>query len=124
MTAPRRKEVCQIPAITLTVYGSEQICASCVGAPGSKDTYEWLQAAIGRKYVTDDVQYRYIDINQPQSDFEEQAYVDKIIEEDLFYPVVWINDTMVAEGIPRLKPIYQALEEQGLPVKEGEAEGE
>lgn len=34
--------------VTLTVYGAEEICASCVGAPCSKDTYEWLQAAIGR----------------------------------------------------------------------------
>ncbi|MFD1066471.1 YuzD family protein [Oceanobacillus locisalsi] len=113
-----------MPAVTITVYGSEQICASCVGAPSSKDTYEWLQAAIGRKYVTDDVQYRYIDINQPQPDLAEQTYVDKIIEEDLFYPIVWINDTMAAEGIPRLKPIYHALEQQGLPVKESGAEGE
>jgi len=108
-----------MPAITITVYGSEQICASCVGAPSSKDTYEWLQAAIGRKYTSDGVQYNYIDINQTQSDAVQQAYVEKIIEEDLFYPVVWINDKMVAEGIPRLKPIYQALEELGLEEIEG-----
>ncbi len=66
-----------MPEITITVYGSEQICASCVGAPGSKDTYEWLQAAIGRKYASDGVQYNYIDINQPQSDSIHQAYVEK-----------------------------------------------
>ncbi|MBP1969529.1 disulfide oxidoreductase YuzD [Virgibacillus natechei] len=28
--------------VMITIYGAEQICASCVGAPGSKDTYEWL----------------------------------------------------------------------------------
>lgn len=78
-----------------------------------------FQAAIGRKYTSDGVQYNYIDINQTQSDAVQQAYVEKIIEEDLFYPVVWINDKMVAEGIPRLKPIYQALEELGLEEIEG-----
>ncbi|MCT1904541.1 YuzD family protein [Oceanobacillus sojae] len=108
-----------MPEITITVYGSEQICASCVGAPGSKDTYEWLQAAIGRKYASDGVQYNYIDINKPQSDSIHQAYVDKIIEEDLFYPIIWVNDKMVAEGIPTLKPIYQVLNQLGLETKEG-----
>ncbi|MFD1413473.1 YuzD family protein [Oceanobacillus jeddahense] len=105
--------------IVITVYGSEQICASCVGAPSSKDTYEWLQAAIGRKYTSEGIQYKYIDINQPPSDIGHQAYVEKIVEEDLFYPIIWINDKMVAEGIPRLKPIYQALDELGLEEKEG-----
>ncbi|GIO25122.1 YuzD family protein [Oceanobacillus sp. J11TS1] len=107
-----------MPTITITVYGSEQICASCVGAPSSKDTYEWLQAAIGRKYASENVSYKYIDINKPQKDPVHQAYVDKIIEEDLFYPIVWVNDKMVAEGIPSLKPIYRALDDIGLNVKE------
>jgi len=53
------------PKITITVYGREQICASCVGAPDSKETYEWLQAAIERKYSYDGVQYDYIDIDHP-----------------------------------------------------------
>lgn len=103
----------------VTVYGSEQICASCVGAPSSKDTYEWLQAAIGRKYTSEGIQYNYIDINKNQSDPVHQAYVEKIIEEDLFYPIVWVNDKMVAEGIPNLKPIYRALEQLGVKMKEG-----
>jgi len=34
----------------IEIYGTEVICASCVNAPSSKDTYEWLQAAIDRKY--------------------------------------------------------------------------
>lgn len=94
----------------ITVYGAEQICASCVGAPGSKDTYEWLQAAIGRKYVSNELDYSYIDINQPQSEAKHHDFVERIFEEDLFYPIVFINDELVAEGIPRLKAIYQALD--------------
>lgn len=99
--------------INITVYGAEQICASCVGAPGSKDTYEWLQAAIGRKYKADDITYEYIDINQKQSDERHHAFVERIFEEDLFYPIVFINEKMVAEGIPRLKTIYHSLERNG-----------
>ncbi|AVQ99728.1 YuzD family protein [Oceanobacillus sp. M65] len=96
--------------VTITVYGADQICASCVGAPGSKDTYDWLQAAIGRKYVVDHIGYEYIDIDNPPTVEKHQQFVERIIEEDLFYPVVLVNDKLVAEGIPKLKTIYQELD--------------
>jgi len=100
--------------VTITIYGAEQICASCVGAPGSKDTYEWLQAAIGRKYIADPITYEYIDINHPPDIEKHKQFVERIIEEDLFYPIVFVNDEMVAEGIPRLKTIYQSLDKYGI----------
>ena len=100
--------------VTITIYGAEQICASCVGAAGSKDTYEWLQAAIGRKYIDDPIAYEYIDIDQPQKVERHKQFVKQIIEEDLFYPIVFVNDEMVAEGIPRLKTIYQSLDKHDI----------
>lgn len=100
--------------ITITIYGADQICASCVGAPGSKDTYEWLQAAIGRKYIVDNVAYEYIDINNPPTEKKHEQFVKQIMEEDLFYPIVLVNDKMVAEGIPKLKTIYQELDQNGV----------
>lgn len=100
--------------IRITVYGAEQICASCVGAPGSKDTYEWLQAAIDRKYYSDPVEYEYIDIHQPPQVEKHQLFAERVLEEDMFYPIVFINNEMVAEGIPRLKQIYMELDKQGL----------
>ncbi|CDQ39210.1 MULTISPECIES: YuzD family protein [Virgibacillus] len=100
--------------IRVTVYGAEQICASCVGAPGSRDTFEWLQAAINRKYVADTVWFEYIDIDQPPNVEKHQLFIQQMVEEELLYPIVLINDEMVAEGIPRLKPIYQALDSHGL----------
>ncbi|NBJ69256.1 DUF1462 family protein [Roseburia sp. 1XD42-34] len=103
--------------IVITVYGTEQVCASCVGAPGSKDTYEWLQAALGRKYNTELITYEYIDIEQPPSVGKHQNFVKRIMDEDLFYPIVFVNDEMVAEGIPRLKDIYQALDQYDLPLQ-------
>lgn len=99
--------------IAITVYGAEQICASCVGAPGSKDTYEWLQAAIGRKYVDEGIDYEYIDIENPPAIEKHRLFVERIVEEDLFYPLVLVNDEIAAEGIPRLKTIYRELDKHG-----------
>lgn len=106
--------------ITITVYGAEQICPSCINAPGSKATYEWLQAAIRRKYVADNLKYVYVDITEKNEDPDHQAFIDKIHEEDLFYPIVFVNDEMVGEGIPRLKTVYKALDEEGLPLQEAQ----
>lgn len=100
--------------IKIKVYGREQICASCVGAPGSWDTYEWLQAAIDRKYRNDGIKYSYIDIDEPVTDKSDEEFINKMFEEDMFYPIVFVNDEMVAEGIPRLKTIYQALHKHGI----------
>ncbi|MEN1969785.1 YuzD family protein [Lentibacillus sp. N15] len=100
--------------VRITVYGAQQICASCVGAPGSKDTYEWLQAAIGRKYMTEAIGYEYIDIDAPPEVAKHQQFSQRVIEEDMFYPIVFVNDELVAEGIPRLKTIYQALDKHDL----------
>lgn len=100
-------------SIQITIYGSQQICASCIGAPDSKDTYEWLQAAIGRKYKTEGITYQYIDMNEPPKDEKHKKFVKEIFEKDLFWPVVFINKELVAEGIPRLKTIYRALDEKG-----------
>lgn len=104
--------------ITITVYGAEQICASCVGAPGSKDTYEWLQAAIARKYADQGITYQYVDMDNPPEDKQQRAFVQKIWDEDLFYPVVLVNDEIVAEGITMLKTVYEALEKNGAALRQ------
>ena len=49
--------------LSIEIYGAEVICASCVNAPSSKDTYEWLQAAIDRKYPNQPYDIHYIDID-------------------------------------------------------------
>lgn len=102
--------------ITITVYGAEQICASCIGAPGSKDTYEWLQAAISRKYMAD-IDYEYVDIFAPPADARHKNFAARVLEEDLFYPIVFVDEKIVAEGIPRLKTIYQELDRLGAALK-------
>ncbi len=98
--------------VNVQVYGAKVICASCVGMPSSTETFEWLQAAIGRKYEGQDDKFKfeYIDIQEEQEDAEKQAFAERVIEEDLFYPVVLVNGEIVGEGNPRLKDVYEEIE--------------
>ena len=50
--------------ISVVVYGADVICASCVNAPTSKDTYEWLQPLLKRKFPEHHFEFTYIDINR------------------------------------------------------------
>lgn len=99
--------------VEITVYGAKQICASCVHLPSSADTYEWLEAALSRKYPNQPFIMNYVDIFHPPEDEKKKAFAEKIIEEDLFYPVVLIEDEIVGEGNPRLKRIYAEMEKYG-----------
>ncbi|MFQ3544758.1 YuzD family protein [Halobacillus rhizosphaerae] len=100
--------------IHLDVYGAEIKCPSCVNAPGAKETYEWLQAAISRKYGNQDITYHYIDIHKSENEEKHTEFVNQILNDELFYPLVVVEGEIVAEGIPRLKTVYQALEQHGL----------
>lgn len=99
--------------IEICVYGAEQICASCVNLPSSKDTCEWLEAAISRKFPGQPFTVSYIDIYNPPHDPIKQSFAQRVIEEDMFYPVVLIEDNIVGEGNPKLKVIYEELEKYG-----------
>src|SRR5690625_3229567 len=106
--------------LIVTVYGREQICASCVGAPGSRDTYEWLQAAIGRKYDTSDIEYKYIDMDETGHSDKHQNMIEQMEEEDMLYPLVMMDDDIVAEGIPHLKAIFREVDDRGITLKQTE----
>lgn len=103
--------------VVITIYGAEQICASCVNLPSSRDTYEWLEAAIRRKYPNQPFVMDYVDIMNPPDDVEKRQFAEKVIEEDLFYPVVLVEDEIVAEGNPSLKAIYAEMEKYGYSEK-------
>lgn len=100
--------------IELVVYGAEVLCPSCVNLPSSKEQYEWLQAAISRKYGENAITYKYVDIFNPPEDLPYKQFAEKVVEEDMIYPVVLVEDEIVGEGNPRLKTVYKALEERGL----------
>ncbi|GGC81446.1 putative disulfide oxidoreductase YuzD [Thalassobacillus devorans] len=101
-------------SVQLIVYGADQVCASCVNSPGSKETYEWLQAAISRKYGEEGIHYKYIDIYSNPKNEEHQHYIQQLLDDELFYPLVVLDGEIVGEGNPRLKTIYQALDEKGF----------
>jgi disulfide oxidoreductase YuzD len=99
--------------VEVCVYGAAVLCPSCVNLPSSKETHDWLWAAIGRKYPNQPFTMAYIDIYEPVADPEKAQFAEKVIEEDMFYPVVVINGEVVGEGNPRLKTIYAELEKYG-----------
>lgn len=98
--------------VNVQVYGTKVICASCVGMPSSTETFEWLQAAIGRKYEGQEnkFNFEYIDFQEEQADTDKKAFAERVVEEDLFYPVVLVNGEIVGEGNPRLKDVYEEIE--------------
>ena len=98
----------------IEVYGADIMCASCVNAPSSKDTYEWLQAAIERKYPNQPFTIRYIDIEGTIDNARDQDYANRIQEDEFFYPLVLVNDEVVGEGYVQIKPVFTALENAGF----------
>lgn len=100
-------------SVQIKVYGTEQLCASCVNLPSAKETADWLHAAITRKYGIDSVQITYSDFQQPQTE-DDKSWAKRIVEEDLWYPLVVISGEIVGEGNPKLKDIYGKLESIGL----------
>lgn len=97
----------------IEIYGADIVCASCVNAPSSKDTYEWLQAAIDRKYPNQSFTIRYIDIEGDLEDVRDLDYANRIQDDEFFYPLVLINDEVIGEGYIQIKPVYAALEKLG-----------
>ncbi|OCS85589.1 YuzD family protein [Caryophanon tenue] len=98
----------------IEIFGADIICASCVNAPSSKDTYEWLDAAIRRKYPEQSFIIRYIDIENALTDAREQDYAARIQDDEFFYPLVLINDEVIGEGYIQLKPVFSKLEDLGF----------
>jgi disulfide oxidoreductase YuzD len=104
--------------VEVCVYGAEVLCPSCVNLPSSKETYEWLEAAISRKYPDQPFKLSYVDIYQPPDEEEKKQFAQRIIDEDLFYPVVVIEGVIVGEGNPRLKTIFAEMEKHGYVPKQ------
>jgi disulfide oxidoreductase YuzD len=106
--------------VEICIYGAEVLCASCVNLPSAKETYEWLDAALTRKYKDQPFEIAYIDIYEPQGDREKQEIAEKIINDEYFYPLVVVEGTIVGEGNPRLKRVYEEMEKHGYTSVSGE----
>lgn len=100
--------------LVIEVFGASVVCASCVNAPSSLDTYEWLQAAISRKFPNQPFDIRYIDIEAPIENKRDQQWAERIHNDEFFYPLVLINDEVIGEGYVQIKPVFEALEKLGF----------
>ncbi|NJH86711.1 YuzD family protein [Staphylococcus agnetis] len=99
--------------VSVVVYGADVICASCVNAPSSQNTYEWLQSILARKYPNIQFEYTYIDIEKDTENLSDhdQQFIEQIQEDELFYPLVSMNDEYVTDGYVQLKPITRFIDE-------------
>lgn len=98
----------------IEVFGANIICASCVNAPSSIDTYEWLQAALGRKFPEAEIDYRYVDIEGQLENERDEDIATRIQDDEFFYPLVLVNDEIIGEGYIELKPIVNKLLSLGI----------
>jgi len=103
--------------ILIEVFGANVICASCINAPSSKDTYEWLEAAISRKYPNQPFSIEYIDIDANLTNDRHKIIVEQVQNDEYFYPLVMIDKKMIGEGHIQLKPIFMELEKYGYVAK-------
>ncbi|AZB44280.1 DUF1462 family protein [Bacillus sp. FJAT-42376] len=100
--------------MNIEVYGAERLCPSCVNMPSSKETQEWLSAALARKFPNHPIHVDYIDIDAPNLEGEREEIAEKVRNDEYFYPLVVLNGKVVGEGSPRLKTICEELEKLGL----------
>jgi disulfide oxidoreductase YuzD len=53
----------------------------------------------------------------PPETLKQKSFAEKMIEEDLFYPLVLIEGEIIAEGNVRLKKVVEAMEKYGYSVR-------
>ncbi|ADH98688.1 YuzD family protein [Salisediminibacterium selenitireducens] len=95
--------------VQITIFGAEQKCASCIHLPSAKETMEWLEAALTRKFPDKKLAFTYVDIEDPQSQ-EEKEWAEAILNDEYFYPLVLINGEVSAEGDPHLPALVKQIQ--------------
>lgn len=98
--------------ISVVVYGADVVCASCVNAPTSRNTFDWLQPLLHRKYPDKQFEFTYIDIEKDTENLSDhdQQFIERIQDDELFYPLVTMNDEYVFDGYVQLKDITRFLD--------------
>ncbi|TWI60109.1 disulfide oxidoreductase YuzD [Halalkalibacter nanhaiisediminis] len=110
----------KMKVLSMTVFGAEEKCASCIHLPSARETMEWLDAAISRKFPEVSLKIEYVDIDMPGEDELHVRLAESIRDDEYFYPLVLLNDEIVAEGNPNLKDIFAKIEKwnENNPVSE------
>ena len=93
--------------VSVVVYGADVVCASCVNAPTSRNTFEWIQSLLERKYPDIQFEYTYIDFQKQTENLSDhdQHYIEQLEEDELFYPLITMNDEYVADGYIQTKQL-------------------
>lgn len=86
----------------LMVYSSSHVWAEYKYG----DPYYLLK----RRYNEADFSYEYVDMDEEPTSETHRQMIDKMEEEDMFYPLVLLNGKIIAEGIPNPKEIFKAIE--------------
>ncbi|MDW4053230.1 DUF1462 family protein, partial [Staphylococcus saprophyticus] len=65
--------------VSVVVYGADVVCASCVNAPTSRNTFDWLQPLLKRKYPDKQFEFTYIDIEKDVENLtdHDQQYIER-----------------------------------------------
>lgn len=71
--------------VEIIIYGAEQICASCFHLPSSKDTYEWLEAAISRKFPGQPFGISYVDLYNPPNEADSRHLLKGLLRKRCFF---------------------------------------
>ncbi|MDJ1109037.1 YuzD family protein [Macrococcus caseolyticus] len=97
--------------INVIIYGADVVCASCVNAPTSKDIYDWIQPNLKRKFPELTFNFSYIDINNSSNltDHDENI-IEQINNDELFYPLIAMDDEIVADGYIQLPQVTKFVE--------------
>ncbi|HCD19369.1 YuzD family protein [Macrococcoides caseolyticum] len=98
--------------INVIIYGADVVCASCVNAPTSKDIYDWIQPNLKRKFPELTFNFSYIDINNSSNltDHDENI-IEQINNDELFYPLIAMDDEIVADGYIQLPQVTKFVEQ-------------
>lgn len=99
--------------INVIIYGADVVCASCVNAPTSKDIYDWIQPNLKRKFPELTFNFSYIDINNSSNltDYDENI-IEQINNDELFYPLITMDDEIVADGYIQLPQVTKFVEQK------------
>lgn len=99
--------------INVIIYGADVVCASCVNAPTSKDIYDWIQPNLKRKFPGLTFNFSYIDINNSSNltDHDENI-IEQINNDELFYPLIAMDDEIVADGYIQLPQVTKFVEKK------------
>ena len=90
------------------LYGRDKACSSCVGSPSSLETKEWLESALNRRY-NNLIQVTYVDVDKDSSLLSKRNLLS-FENGDRICPVLMSGDTVVDEGVLRLKNVCSFID--------------